>query len=276
MADFMDNPYPYEGDAQTGGNTRLLFAEQDDNRTRKGKGSDTPGTLVTVAQSAQSSVQYEGALSATPTSPAPSANDFWFNTTTNRWAWNDGTDTIDVDTEAKMTAMNTAISTANGSSVYSLNNLGVWASTAQLREALDAGSITFRALHLYALTDDTVRSTSSYTPSLVQNDELPGGIHPVVRKATYDDDVRIFGKLISVTPDGTECTVAVKGRNIVFASNGDTDAVADAMIGRGIYPSGDTGQVTYGSTRALTTNAHDRGVGTVVGGTNDNIRVDLR
>lgn len=208
--------------------------------------------------------------SAAPTSLT--VNDFWYNTTTDAWAYATTTQAsgiVVIDSETDLVAMNAAIS----SNVLSNNNLGVWNSFQEVRDALDNGVITLEGggVDLFAIGDG-VYQVDSYDQADVMNDELPGGIHPVVKKTDAADQV-VFGKLVSVTPDGTECTVIVKGRNIIFAASGtDDNAVAGTDIGKGMLSTTTVGKVSFG---AAAGSRDAKEVGHVVGGTNQNLRVDL-
>ena len=149
--------------------------------------------------------------------------------------------------------------------ILAYENNGVWNNLLEVTSALKAGNIMLHRerINLVALTDDTVHMVES-TPD--------NRVTPYVQKTNAADQV-IFGKLMSVTHNGEKCTVAVKGKNIIFAGETDDQPVESDNIGRGIISTTTVGNVGFGG--AVGSRDPDE-VGHVVGGTNDNIRVDLR
>jgi hypothetical protein len=95
-------------------------------------------------------------------------------------------------------------------------------------------------------------------------------LHPLVRVSDQNGNT-VYGKLISITTNGKLCRVAVRGANIIFANN--TTFAADSHIDTGITTSSTRGVVKPGN------NPNNRGTqetGRVIGGTDTELRVDMR
>lgn len=111
----MDNPFPYQGDAQTGGNTRLLFAEQDDNRTRKGKQTDGTGTAASLTPADP----YKGVAANIGALSSPEDNDTYFNSGDSRFYL------ITDASETEATVIGPGGTIVNGSDTYTVLYSGV-------------------------------------------------------------------------------------------------------------------------------------------------------
>lgn len=102
-------------------------------------------------------------------------------------------------------------------------------------------------------------------------------IHPKVKYISAATE-SVFGKFVSVTPNGNQIRVAVRGDNMIFAGDatpgttaGDT-AVADADVGKGLVWDTNEGKVGPGAALG-SRDADERGH--IIGGTAAEIRVSF-
>ena len=148
------------------------------------------------------------------------------------------------------------------------DQIGIYSDLSSVESAIKSGDIILSHSRINLVAISTVGGDIVYAITYIP----PDGVSPFVQKTNAADQA-IFGKLISVTPDGTKCNVAVQGKNILFAGGGDDQSVDSTNIGRGIKSTTTVGKVDFGG--AVGSRDSDE-VGHVVGGTNDNIRVDLQ
>ena len=116
----------------------------------------------------------------------------------------------------------------------------------------------------------TAGAGKNYAVSLDGNQA--DSVHPKVKYTTDATDA-IFGKFVSITPDGKQARVAVRGDNMIFAGNSTaTTEVADADVGKGLVWDTSPGRVGPGAALG-SRDADERGH--IIGGTLSSIRVSF-